>query len=220
MTSIRRSPFYALCLVCGALLFGVAGLAHPVLVGDGAAQLVTIAHTGAWRTIHWALLFGLPLMLAGLAGLALRHQDTPGAGPARAGLILATLGCAAWMVNILFMVGAGWRLAHTFADAEPGLTATHAVFLYDMVHPFGLAAERLATFTMGLAFYLFGWTIWNGRVYPRWLAWGSFAAGAACLAIALIANETSVALFYGQGALVAWMATAGLVMLVEKAPNG
>src|SRR5574341_894302 len=118
---IRRSPFYALCLLGGALPVGVAGL----------------------------------------AGLSLRHEDTPGAGTGRAGLILATVGCAAWMINILFMVGAGWHLARTFAAAQPGLTATHAVFLYDMLHPFGLAAERLATFTMGLALYLYGWTIWK-----------------------------------------------------------
>lgn len=220
MTTPRRSPFYALCLCFGALLFGVAGLAHPILSGDGAAQLDRMAHTGAWRTIHWALLFALPLMLAGLAGLVLRHRDTPGEGPGRAGLLVAALGCAVWSINILFMAGAGWRLARTFATAEPGLTATHAVFLYDMVHPFGLAAERLATFTMGLAFYLFGWTIWNGRVYPRWLAWGAFAIGAACGTISLVVPETSVVVFYGQAALVAWMAAAGLVMLVEKAPRG
>ena len=67
MTDVRRSAFYALCLLLGALLFGAAGLAHPVLRGDGAMQLTTIARTQGWRVIHWSLLFGLPLMLAGLA---------------------------------------------------------------------------------------------------------------------------------------------------------
>src|SRR2546427_11688 len=62
----RRSPFYPLCLLGGALLFGSAGLAHPLLIGDGPTQLAVIAGTPAWRTIHWALLFGLPLMFAGL----------------------------------------------------------------------------------------------------------------------------------------------------------
>jgi len=216
MTAVRRSAFYALCLVLGALLFGVAGLAHPILRGDGAAQLATIARTHGWRVIHWSLLFALPLMLAGLAGLSLRHQDTPGAGPARAGVILATFGFAAWMVNILFMAGAGWHLARTYAASEPGLVATHAVFLYDMLHPFGFAAERLATFTMGLSLYLFGWAIRNGRVQPRWLSWGAFAVGAACMVIPLVVQEGAVVLYAGQGTLVAWMAAAGVVMVARR----
>jgi hypothetical protein len=216
MTVARRSAFYALCLLLGALVFGAAGLAHPILRGDGAVQLATIAHTQAWRVIHWSLLFGLPLMLAGLAGLSLRHQDTPGAGPARAGVILAAFGFAAWMINILFMASAGWHLARTYAASEPGLTATHAVFLYDMLHPFGLAAERLATFTMGLALYLFGWAIRNGRVHPGWLSWGAFAVGAACMVIPLAVQEDAVVLYYGQATLIAWMAAAGVVMFTRR----
>ena len=200
----------------GAVLFGVAGLIHPILRGDGAAQLATVARTDAWRAIHRSLLFALPLMLTGLAGFGLRHEDTPGAGPARAGLIVVTFGFAAWMVNILFMSASAWQLAQTYARAEPGLAAIHAVFVYDMLHPFGLAAERLATFTIGTAFYLFGWAILNGRMYPRWLAGGAFAAGAVCMAIPLLFHETSVLLFYGQAALVAWMAAAGVVMLARR----
>ena len=117
MTAVRRSPFYALCLLVGALLFGVAGLFHPVLRGDGATQLALIAGLPAWRTIHWSLLFALPLMLVGLAGVSLRHQETPGAGPARAGVIVAALGFSALMINILFMAATGWHLAQTYASA-------------------------------------------------------------------------------------------------------
>ena len=74
---MRRSPFYALCLLLGALLFGVAGLLHPVLRAmAGAAR--PDRRLPAWRAIHWSLLFALPLMLTGLAGLSLRHQETPG----------------------------------------------------------------------------------------------------------------------------------------------
>ena len=35
----RRPLFYALCLLLGVLLVGIAGLMHPILSGDGAAQL-------------------------------------------------------------------------------------------------------------------------------------------------------------------------------------
>ena len=85
-----------------------------------------------------------------------------------------------------------------------------------MLHPFGLAAERLATFALGLALYLFGWATWNGRVLPAWLSWGAFAAGIACLVIPLVVPETSVVLFYGQAAVVVWIAAAGAVMLVRR----
>src|SRR2546425_12347530 len=98
----RRSPFYPLCLLGGALLLGSAGLAHPLLIGDGPTQLAAIAGTPAWRTIHWALLFGLPLMFAGLIGLALRHVATAGGGAGRAGGLLAGPGVAAWGLDGLF----------------------------------------------------------------------------------------------------------------------
>src|SRR5437879_7860800 len=192
---------YGTSLLAGALLIGVAGLFHPILSGDGAAQLATIAKTDAWRTIHWALLFGLPLLLTGLLGVVYRHIDTPGASFARAGAVVAAFACAIWAVNILFMVGAAQQLALAYRTAEPGLTATRAVFLYDMLHPFGLAAERLATFALGLAFTAFGVALWQGRVWSRWVAWGALAGGIACVLIALVVPETSVLLFVGQGIL-------------------
>ena len=216
MTMVGRSPFYGLCLLIGALLFGGAGLLHPVLRGDGATQLALIADMSLWRAIHWSLLFAIPLMLAGLAGFSLRHQETPGAGPARAGVIVAALGFAALMINILFMVAAGWQLARTYASAEPGIAATHAVFVYDMIHPMGLAAERLATFTLGLALYLFAWATWNGRLLPRLLAWWAFFSGAVCLVVPLAVIETSVWLFYAQAPVIVWVAATGTVMLLRR----
>lgn len=211
----RPSPFYGLCLTVGALAFGVAGLFHPILTGDGAAQLATIARTPVWRVLHWTLLCALPLMLAGLAGVSLRHQDTPGAGPARAGVLIAGFAFAAWMVNILFMAGAGYHLATTYTAAAPGLTATHAVFLYDMIHPMGLAAERLATFSLGVALYILAWGVWNGRVFWRGLAWGAFVVGAACMLIGVVVDEASVVIFYGQAGAVVWMLAVGVGMLID-----
>src|SRR5207244_22555 len=199
MLMFRRSPFFGLCMVAGALLIGIAGLFHPVLSGDGAAQLDVIAHTAVWRTIHWALAFGLPLLYAGLIGVALRHSDTPAANQARAGVMLAAFAFAVWAINILFMVGAGTQLAHAYIVADPGLTATRAVFLYDMVHPFGLAAERLATFTLGLALYLYGWTVSNGRAWPRWLGWAGIGGGGAWMGVAVVVPETAVYPYYGPG---------------------
>src|SRR3989442_11011405 len=131
MLVFRRSPFYGLCMVAGALLIGIAGLCHPVLTGDGAAQLGAIARTAAWRTIHWALGFGLPLLYAGLVGVALRHSDTPSGNQARAGVMLAGFAFAVWAINILFMAGARNRLGPGHPSARAPLTAAPAGVLFE-----------------------------------------------------------------------------------------
>ena len=200
----------------GALLFGVAGLMHPMLSGDGAAQLETIARADGWRTIHWLLLFGLALMYTGLIGVTLRHNDTMGSAPARAGILLGGFAFAVWSLNILLMVGSGWNLAHAFTTSDKALTSTHAVFLYDMLHPAGLAAERLATFMLAIVAYMFGWAIHSGGVYPRWLAWAAFAVALANGAVAVVFSEFSPNLFYGQALFVVWLAATAIVMLAER----
>jgi len=218
MALTRRPLFYGLCLLTGSLLAAAAGWLHPWLTGDGATQLATIAATSQWRLIHWALLFGFPLMYMGLIGVALRHSETPGSAPARAGVLLAGFAFAVWSLNVLLMVGAGWHLAQAFTTSDKAMTATHAVFLYDMVHPAGLAAERLATFALGLVAYVFGWTIHNGKVYPRWLGWGAFAVAVTNAAVAVVFSEFSPNLYYGQAFFVAWLVATAAVMLAERRP--
>jgi len=206
---------YPLCLLAGALLAAAAGVLHPDLAGDGAAQLTIIAHTNAWRAIHWAFLFGFPLSLAGLVGLARAQAATPGESAVRAGLIVGSFAYSAWSVIVAFMVGAGWSLAHSFTVADAGMTATRAVFLFDMLHPFGLAAQRVAGFALGLATYLFGWGVVNGKVLPRWLGLAGVAAGIVGIALAAAFPETTKA---DQAAFVlpvAWQLVTGMVMLRE-----
>src|SRR6266581_2746548 len=211
MVVTRRPLFYGLCLLVGVLLFGVAGSLHPLLSGDGAAQLSTIARTTGWRAIHWALLFGLAFMYAGVVGVALRHNDTPGATPGRAGARLGAFAFSVWSLNILFMVGAGWQLARAYTASDTGLTGTHAVFVYDMLHPTGLAAERLATFLLGLVAYTFGWAIRNGLVWPRWLAWIAWVVAALNGAVAIVFDEYSPNfLYYGQALSVMWLAATAV----------
>src|SRR5437773_3588244 len=131
---MRRPTFYGLCLLVGSLLFAIAGLMHPLLTGDGAAQLATVAATESWRAIHWSLLFGFPLMYVGLVGVALRHGETPGSAPARAGMVLAAFGFGVWTLNVLFMAGAGWQLARAYATADTRLAGPPAVFVYPILH--------------------------------------------------------------------------------------
>jgi peptidoglycan/LPS O-acetylase OafA/YrhL len=85
-----------------------------------------------------------------------------------------------------------------------------------MLHPAGLAAERLATFMLGIVAYMFGWAIQNGRVYPRWLAWAAFAVALANAAVAVVFSEFSPNLYYGQALFVVWLAATAIVMLAER----
>ena len=212
----RRPLFYGLCLLVGALLFGIAGLNHPMLSGDGVAQLATIARTGGWRLIHWLLLFGLAFMYAGVIGVALRHNDTPGATPGRAAVRMGAFAFSVWSLNILFMVGAGAQLAHAYTASDTGLTGTHAVFIYDMLHPMGLAAERLATFMLGLVAYMFGWAIRNGAVWPKWLAWMAWAVAVVDGVVAIVFSEFSPNMYYAQAFFVLWLTATALVMLADR----
>jgi hypothetical protein len=218
MVVTRRPLFYGLCLLVGTLLFGIAGAVHPLLSGDGAAQLATVAGTSAWRLIHWALLFGLAFMYAGLIGVSLRHNDTAGSAPSRAGIRLGAFAFSVWSINILFMVGAGYQLAHAYTASDTGLTGTHAVFVYDMLHPMGLAAERLATFLLGLMAYTFGWAIRSGAVWPKWLAWLAWFVAVACAGVALVFSESLPYMYYAQAAFVIWLLLASIVMLLERRP--
>jgi peptidoglycan/LPS O-acetylase OafA/YrhL len=90
------------------------------------------------------------------------------------------------------------------------------VFVYDMLHPMGLAAERLATFMLGLVAYMFGWAIRNGRVWPRWLAWMAWVVALVNAAVALIFSEFSNYMYCAQGLFVLWLTATAVVMLAER----
>src|SRR5438874_13213044 len=108
---------YPLCLLVGALLAVVAGVLHPDLAGDGAAQLTTIAQCRAWRAIHWTFLFSFPLALTGLVGLARVHAGNPGASAVRAGLIVGTFAYGAWTATVALRGAARSALAASFTGA-------------------------------------------------------------------------------------------------------
>jgi|SRR6266550_609356 len=204
---------YPLCLLVSALLAVVAGVLHPDLAGDGAAQLTTIAQCAGWRAIHWTFLFSFPLALTGLVGLARVHAGNPGESAVRAGVIVGTFAYGAWTVTVAFMGSAGWSLAHSFTLAEAGMTATRAVFLFDMIHPFALATQRVAAFALGLSTGLFGWGVSQGKVLPRWLGTSGLAAGAVAMGLALVFREDTKA---DQAAFVlpvAWQVVTAAVML-------
>src|SRR3989442_5954138 len=209
-----------LCLLVGALLEVVAGVLHPDLTGDGAAQLATIAQCAAWRAIHWTFLFGFPLALTGLVGLARAHVATPGENAVRAGVIVGTFAYGAWTVTVAFMGAAGWSLAHSFTIADAGMTATRAVFRFDMIHPFALTTQRVAGFALGLSTCLFAWGVSDGKVLPRWLGTTGLAAGGVAMGLALVFPETTKA---DQAAFVLpvlWQVVTASVMLRPLGTRG
>src|SRR5258708_35402605 len=84
MILFRRLVF-PLCLLAGALLTAVAGVLHPDLPLDGAAQLAGIARRETWRPVPWTFLFAFPLLLTGPVGGVAWHVRAAGGGGARAG---------------------------------------------------------------------------------------------------------------------------------------
>ena len=212
--TLSRRLVYPLCLLIGSLMTVAAGALHPDIVAlDGAGQLAVIARSPAWPAIHWAFLFSFPLALTGLVGVIRMHAGTAGESAVRAAILVATLAYALWAIIVAFMGGAGWALARSFATADAGMTATRAVFVFDMLRPFALEAQRVGGFALGLATALFGWGVLDGKVLPRWLGAAALAAGGVGIVLALVFREDTKA---DQAAFVlpvVWQLVTGVVML-------
>jgi uncharacterized protein DUF4386 len=216
MLSAHRSASYSLCLLSGTLLIIVAALLHPDLAGDGAEQLRTIARSNAWRAIHWAFLFGFVLSLTGLVGVVGRHVGTAGEAAARGGVIVGVFAYGAWMVVVTFMVGAGWTLARSYVAADAGMTSTDAVFVYDMVRPFALAAQRIAAFALGVSTCLLGWGALRARLEARWLGWSGVASGLVAIALAVLFGEATKADQAAFAPPVLWQFGTAVVLLAGR----
>src|SRR5690348_14636787 len=114
-----------------------------------------------------------------------------------------------------------WHAIHwTLLFALPALAVTpgpDAVFVYGMIHPAGLAAEREATVILGVAVYLIGRASLLAARPPRWLALGGVAAGTVAALGAAVTSEMGLTMYYCQGLLVTWMVVAGALGLVRRA---
>ena len=213
MSQDARPWFYALTLLAGSLTVGIAGVRHPMLVGDGADHLTLIAATSAWRTIHWAFAAGYVAVVAGLAGLAARHGGTPGDRPARIGVLTAAFGYAISLVGVLFMLGAAATLADAYVRGEPGLASTSAVFAYDMLHPMAQAAIRVGAAAVSLGLYVFGWAAVRGGVLPRWLGFAGVGGGVVGVVAAIVAAPDTATLVAGVGLATGWQAVTAVAVL-------
>lgn len=211
-----RPWFHGLALVAGALLVGVAGLCHPLLMGDGATQLGVIGDMHAWRTVHWSIAFGYVLVITGLTGVWSRLAATPGAGAARTGMFVSVVGYLTDLGGVLFMLGAATSLADAYRAGEPGLSATHAVFVFDMLHPAARAALRLGAFGVSIGLLGFGWGVVSGGVLPRWLGWLGVAGGLGGALIAVALPATSPYVIAGVALATVWQLAAGITLLTRR----
>lgn len=190
MTALART--LAIALLLGMALLGYGSLVHPVLAGDAAAQLRTIADTSSWRVMHLLMLAGSGLVIAGIWVRLVDHRPTASAEPAAssgalvAALGLIALGLAINALNIGYMAGAGWHMASQFAAGR-----TEMAPLFEATHPIGLIAARFGNFIVALGALALGWVEWQDPSRPRGLAVLAWAAAAGGFIGVLFFDEAS-----------------------------
>lgn len=197
----------ALALLLGTLVMGIAAAVHPVLRGDAASHLRTIAESEHWRAIHGSMLAATGLIMVGIWVRLVTARRQP--APLIAALALITIGLATHSLNIVYMTGAGWQLATRYAAGEEVMAA-----IYGATHPIGLVASRYGNFLVALGAGVLGWVEWRDATAPRFLAWLAWAAAAAGVAGAAWFHETSSGIFAAVAVLSLWQAATGVRVLI------
>lgn len=195
MRSLAR--FLAVLLLAGTALLGIGALMHPMLDGDAAHQLQTIADTSFWRLLHLAMLAGSGLVAVGLWTRFLEGSRAGGA--LAAALAVLTIGECVNALNIAYMAGSGWHLASMF-------TAGHAEAgpIFEATHPIGLMAARFGNFVVAIGAILLGWVEWSGIERPRLFAGLAWIAGAGGLVGVALFDESSRAILAAVALLSGW----------------
>ena len=203
----------AVALLAGTALHGIGALLHPMLAGDGATQLRTIADMAHWRTLHLAMLAGSGLIVAGVWERLVddRAFVRP---PLVAALALISTGVAINALNIAYMSGAGWHMAARFAGGDASM-----VPLFDATHPIGLMAARFGNFIIALGALVLGWAEWHDaepRKLDAVLAWIASLGG---LVGAVFFHESSRIALAAIALLSAWQVVTALRAIGGRAAN-
>lgn len=194
----------AVALLVGTALHGVGAILHPMLAGDGATQLRTIADMAHWRTLHLAMLAGSGLIVAGV-WVRLVDDRAFVRPPLVAALALISTGVAINALNIAYMSGAGWHMAARFAGGDASM-----VPLFDATHPIGLMAARFGNFIIALGALVLGWAEWHDaepRKLDAVLAWIASLGG---LVGAVFFHESSRIALAAIALLSAWQVVTAL----------
>jgi len=196
----------ALLLLAGTALLGAGGALHPMLAGDAATQLRTIATTPYWRALHLAMLAGSGLVIAGVWVRLV--SDRTMAAPLVAALALVAIGIALNALNIAFMAGSGTHMAELFANGRMEMQS-----VFDATHPIGLMAARFGNFIVALGAMTLGWIESRDPTRPRWLAWLAWLAAAGGFVGVLFFDEGSRLALAAVALLSGWeVATAALAL--------
>jgi hypothetical protein len=208
--------FLAVALLAGTALHGVGAILHPVLAGDGATQLRTIADTAHWRTLHLAMLAGSGLIVVGV-WVRLVDDRAFVRAPLVAALTVVSVGVAINALNVAYMAGAGWHMATRFAAGDAAM-----VPLFDATHPIGLMAARFGNLIIALGAIPLGWGEWRDaepRRLDAALAW--MAAIGGLVGATFFAESSRVALA-AVALLSGWQlvtAIRSLTLSVKRAPR-
>lgn len=203
----------AVALLAGTALHGIGALLHPMLAGDGATQLRTIADMAHWRTLHLAMLAGSGLIVAGV-WVRLVDDRAFVRPPLVAALALISTGVTINALNIAYMSGAGWHMAAQFAAGDAFM-----VPLFDATHPIGLMAARFGNFIIALGALVLGWAEWHDaepRKLDAVLAWIASLGG---LVGAVFFHESSRIALAAIALLSAWQVVTALRAIRGRAAN-
>jgi hypothetical protein len=202
--------FLAVALLVGTALHGMGALLHPVLAGDGATQLRTIADMAQWRTLHLAMLAGSGLIVASI-WVRLVDDRAFVRAPLVAALTVISIGIALNALNIAYMAGAGWHMATRFAGGDASM-----VPLYDATHPIGLMAARFGNFIIALGAIALGWGEWNDPEPRRLNAILAWIAAIGGLVGAIFFEESSRIALAAVALLSGWqVVAAGRVLILS-----
>ena len=163
-----------IALLVGTALHGLGALMHPMLAGDAATQLRTIADMAHWRDLHLAMLAGSGLIVAGV-WVRLVDDRAFVRAPLLAALTLISVGLTINALNIAYMAGSGWHLADRFVSGDTTMGP-----LFDATHPIGLMAARFGNFIVALGAFVLGWAEWRDpepRRLDAGLAWLAAVGG-------------------------------------------
>jgi hypothetical protein len=203
----------AIALLCGTALLGIGAAFHPMLVGDGAAQLRTIAATSYWRALHLGMLAGSGLLMAGLWVRLVTDPAPPGVLVAV--LVTISVGLALNALNIAFMAGSGTDMAALFASGRAEMSS-----VFEATHPIGLMSARFGNFAIALGAIGLGWVEWHEATRPRWLAWLAWLAAAGGLVGVIFFDEASRFALAAVALLSGWELATAVRALWPRGPVG
>ena len=208
MTALAR--LLAIALLLGTALLGVGAVFHPMLAGDAAAQLRTMATTPYWRAVHVTMLAGSGLVIAGVWVRLLTDRAASSALVAALGVV--TVGIALNALDIAYMAGSGTRMATYFAAGERGMST-----IYDVTHPSVFMAARFGNFVVALGALALGVIEWRDPSRPRWLAWLAWIAAVGGFVGVFFFDDPSRLVFAAVALLSAWEVLTAVLALGRSA---